>query len=112
MIQVRASHRITVGADKGYDTADFVKQCRRYHATAHVAQKKKGSGIDGRTTRHEGYRISLRIRKRVEEVFGWLKPIGCLGKLHHRGRERVDAVFTLATAAYNLLRIRNLTATT
>lgn len=108
---VPGSHRITVGADKGYDTADFADQCRGRKATAHVAQKKKGSGIDGRTTRHEGYRISLRIRKRVEEVFGWLKTIGCLGKLHHRGRERVDAVFTLATTAYNLIRIRNLTAT-
>lgn len=104
-------HRITVGADKGYDCADFVKQCRSLKATAHVARKNKGSGIDCRTTRHEGYRISLKIRKRVEEVFGWLKTIGCLGKLHHRGIDRVSAVFTFATAAYNLIRIRNLTAT-
>lgn len=104
-------HRITVGADKGYDCADFVNQCRTLRATAHVARKKKGSGIDGRTTRHQGYRISLKVRKRVEEVFGWLKTIGCLGKLHHRGIERVNAVFTFATAAYNLIRIRNLTAT-
>ncbi len=108
---VPGSHHITVGADKEYDTADFVTQCRWWHATAHVAQRKHGSGIDGRTTRHEGYRISLKVRKRVEEVFGWLKTIGCLGKLRLRGRERVDAVFTLATAAYNLIRIRNLTAT-
>jgi transposase len=108
---VPGNHRITVGADKGYDTADFVTHCRWWNATPHVAQRKRGSGIDGRTTRHEGYCISLRIRKRVEEVFGWLKTIGCLGKLHHRGRKRVDAVFTLATAAYNLIRIRNLTAT-
>ena len=100
-----------MGADKGYDTTDFVTQCRLWNTTAHVAQKKRGSGIDGRTTRHDGYRISLKIRKRVEEVFGWLKTIGCVGKLHHRGRERVDAVFTLSTAAYNLIRIRNLTAT-
>jgi len=110
--QVPGSHRITVGADKGYDPADFVEQCRKCNATVHVTQKKRGSGIDRRTTRHKGYCISLRIRKRVEEVFGWLKTIGCLGKLHHRGVERVYVVFTLATAAYNLIRIRNLTATT
>lgn len=108
---VPGSHRITVGADKGYDCADFVDQCRGCIATAHVAQKEKGTGIDGRTTRHLGYQISLRIRKRVEEVFGWLKTIGCLNKLHHRGRDRIDAIFTLSTAAYNLIRIRNLTAT-
>jgi len=100
-----------VTAAKGYDTTDFVTQCRWWNATAHVTQKKRGSGIDGRTTRHEGYRISLKVRKRVEGVFGWLKTIGWLGKLHHRGCERVDAVFTLATTAYILIRIRNLTAT-
>jgi transposase len=103
-------HRITIGADKGYDCADFVNSCRDLKATAHVARKEKGSGIDGRTTRHEGYGISLRIRKRVEEVFGWLKTVGCLDKLHHRGIERVNPVFKLSTAAYNLIRIRNLTA--
>ena len=108
---VPGNHRITVGADKGYDTTDFVTQCRWWNATAHVAQKKRGSGIDGRTSRHDGYRISLKIRKRVEEVFGWLKTIGCFGRLQHWGRERVDAVFTLATTAYNLIRILNLTAT-
>lgn len=107
---ISGSQRITVGADKGYDCADFVDQCRGCIATAHVAQKEKGSGIDGRTTRHIGYQVSLRIRKRVEEVFGWLKTIGCLNKLHHRGRERIDAIFTFATTAYNLIRIRNLTA--
>lgn len=108
--RIPGRRQITVGADKGYDTADFVDQCRECKATAHVARKKKGSGIDGRTTRHEGYRVSLKIRKRVEEIFGWLKTIGCLHKLRHRGRERVDAVFMLATTAYNLIRIRNLTA--
>lgn len=104
-------HRITVGADKGYDCAEFVDQCRKRKVTPHVAQKRKGSGVDGRTTRHAGYGISLRIRKRVEEVFGWLKTIGCLHKLHHRGRERIDAIFMVATTAYNLTRIRNLIAT-
>jgi transposase len=109
--EVPGNHRITVGADKGYDTTDFVEHCRWWKTTAHVSKKKRGSAIDGRTTRHEGYRISLKIRKRVEEVFGWLKTIGCLGKLHHRGRERINAIFILGTAAYNLIRIRNLTAT-
>lgn len=108
--QVPGKGRITVGADKGYDCKDFVDDCRSLKATAHVAQKDKDSAIDARTTRHEGYDVSLRVRKRVEEVFGWLKTVGCLRKLHHRGCERVDAVFTLATAAYNLIRIRNLTA--
>ena len=108
---VAGCHRITIGADKGYDCADIVYQCRGCKATAHVAQKEKGTGIDGRTTRHIGYQISLRIRKRVEELFGWLKTIGCLNKLHHRGRERINAIFTIATIAYNLIRIRNLTAT-
>ena len=108
---VHGAHRITVGADKGYDTADFIEQCRGCNATAHVAQKQKGSAIDQRTTRHVGYRISLKIRKRVEEVFGWLKTIGGCAKLHLRGRQRVEAFFTLATTAYNLIRIRNLTAT-
>lgn len=108
--QVPGKRRVTVGADKGYDCKEFVDDCRQLNATAHVAQKEKDSAIDARTTRHEGYEVSLRVRKRVEEVFGWLKTVGCLRKLHHRGCDRVDAVFTLATAAYNLIRIRNLTA--
>ena len=108
--QIPGNHRITVGADKGYDCKEFVKDCRQLKATAHVAQKQKDSAIDTRTTRHPGYGVSLRVRKRVEEVFGWLKTVGCMRKLHHRGHERVDAMFTLATAAYNLIRIRNLTA--
>ena len=107
--QIPGEHRITVGADKGYDCSEFVGECRLMNATAHVAQKQT-SAIDGRTTRHEGYSISLRIRKRVEEVFGWMKTIGCLRKLHHRGKKRVDAVFSFAAAAYNLIRIRNITA--
>lgn len=108
--QIPGSHRITIGADKAYDCQEFVHDCRGLKVTPHVAQKVKTSAIDGRTTRHEGYRISQRVRKRVEEVFGWLKTIGCMGKLHHRGCERIDAVFTFATAAYNLIRIRNVTA--
>ena len=108
--QIPGQHRITVGADKGYDCRGFVDECRQINATAHVAQKQKFSAIDGRTTRHKGYNVSLRVRKRVEEVFGWMKTIGCLGKLRHRGRERVDAVFTFAATAYNLVRLKNLTA--
>lgn len=107
--QIPGKHRITIGADKGYDCRAFVDDCRQMNATAHVAQKKNISAIDGRTTRHKGYSVSLRVRKRVEEVFGWMKTIGCLRKLHHRGCERVDAVFTFAAAVYNLIRIRNLT---
>lgn len=105
---VPGKHRITLGADKGYDSTDFVERMRFLNATAHVAQNGRGSAIDGRTTRHGGYNVSLKIRKRVEEVFGWMKTIGCLGKLHHRGQERIQGIFTLAAAAYNLIRIRNL----
>jgi hypothetical protein len=83
---------------------------RFLNATPHVAQNGRGSAIDGRTTRHDGYNVSLKIRKRVEEVFGWMKTIGCLGKLYHRGQERIQGIFTLAAAAYNLIRIRNLLA--
>lgn len=106
--QIPGRHRITVAADKGYDSKDFVKNCRQLKTTAHVAQKKNTSAIDKRTTRHEGYQVSLRVRKRIEEVFGWLKTVGCMRKLRHQGNERVDAVFTFATAAYNLTRMRNI----
>ena len=108
--QVPGLHRITVGADKAYDNRRFVDDCRLLRTTPHVTQKEKGSAIDQRTIRHPGYSVSLRIRKRVEEVFAWMKTIGCLHKLHHRGQQRVDAVFTFAATAYNLVRIRNLTA--
>jgi transposase len=102
---------ITVGADKGYDTKDFVKDLRQMNATPHVAQNGKrpgGSAIDGRTTRHAGYRISQMKRKRIEEVFGWLKTVGLLRKTRHRGLFRVGWVFTFAATAYNLVRMRNL----
>jgi transposase len=102
---------VTVGADKGYDTKDFVKDLRGMNATPHVAQNLKrpgGSAIDGRTTRHAGYQISQRKRKRIEEVFGWLKTVGLLRKTRHRGRFRVGWVFTFAATAYNLVRMRNL----
>jgi transposase len=105
-------HRITVGGDKAYDTREFVQSLRVLNAVPHVAQNCKGrnSAIDGRTTRHPGYAISQRLRKRVEEIFGWMKTVGNLRKTRHRGVERVGWVFTLTAAAYNLVRIRNLTA--
>jgi transposase len=109
---LRGRHRITVGADKAYDTQDFVQSLRTLKASPHVAQNCKGreSAIDGRTTRHPGYAVSQRLRKRVEEIFGWIKTVGNLRKTRHRGQERVGWMFTFTAAAYNLVRIRNLTA--
>jgi transposase len=98
----------TVGADKAYDCKGFVEACRKNKVTPHVAQKKKGSAIDGRTTRHEGYALSLRFRKRIEEVFGWIKTIATLRKMRHRGTPKIDWIFTFAAAAYNLVRMRNI----
>ena len=109
---VPGRHRITVGADKAYDTQEFVQSLRALQAAPHVAQNCKGrkSAIDGRTTRHPGYAVSQRLRKRVEEIFGWMKTVGNLRKTRHRGKDRVGWVFTLTAAAYNLVRMRNLTA--
>jgi transposase len=103
--------RITLAADKGYDTKDFVSEMRGMNVTPHVSQNTKrpgGSAIDGRTTRHEGYQVSQRKRKRIEEVFGWTKTVGTLRKTRHRGLETVRWVFTFTAAAYNLVRMRNL----
>lgn len=102
------TNRITVGADKGYDVPVFVDGLRENRATPHVAQKEKGTAIDGRTTRHEGYQVSLRIRKRVEEIFGWLKTVAGLRKTRHRGLNLVGWMFEFAMAAYNLVRMRNI----
>jgi len=106
--------RVTLGADKGYDTRDFVAAVRLLGVTPHVAQNttNRASAIDGRTTRHPGYGVSQRRRKRVEEIFGWLKTVGLMRKTRHRGTRRVDWMFTFALAAYNLVRIRALTAST
>src|SRR5512134_2428946 len=112
---IPGDHRATLGGDKGYDTADFVAGCRELKITPHVAQNsttRRASAIDGRTTRHPGYTISQRCRKCVEEVFGWLKTVGQLRKLHHRGTALVNWVFLLRTTAYNLIRMRNLLETT
>jgi transposase len=109
---VPGRHRITVGGDKAYDTREFVQSLRALKAVPHVAQNCNGrkSAIDGRTTRHPGYAVSQRLRKRVEEIFGWMKTVGNLRKTRHRGAGRVAWVFTLTAAAYNLVRIRNLMA--
>ena len=105
---VPGAQQITLGADRGYDVASFVKELRQLRATPHVAQKTKGTAIDKRTTRHAGYQTSLKIRKRVEEIFGWMKTTGVLRKTRHRGLERVECDFTLAVTAYNLVRMRTL----
>jgi transposase len=109
--QVPGDSRITVGGDKGFDTAEFVEQCRHMNVTPHVAQndgRRGGSAIDARTTRHAGYKVSQKKRKRIEECFGWLKDIALLRKLKHRGLFKVAWIFTFAAAAYNLVRMRKL----
>jgi transposase len=111
--QVPGTKAVTVGGDKGFDTRDFVKECRHMGVTPHVAQnhaRPGGSAIDGHTTRHPGYAISQRKRKRIEECFGWLKTIALLRKVRHRGVCKVHWIFTFACAAYNLVRMRNLAA--
>ena len=104
------NHRITLGADKAYDVAEFVAGLRQYNVTAHVAQNttNRRSAIDGRTTRHRGYAVSGRLRKRIEEVFGWTKTAAGFRKTHHRGTTRVGWMFTLTATAYNLVRLRKL----
>ena len=102
--------QITLGADKGYDTSDFVAELRAMCVTPHVAAKVKGSAIDGRTTRHAGYAVSQRIRKRIEEAFGWGKTVGTAAKTMLRGTARVGFQFTLNMAAYNLARLPKLLA--
>jgi transposase len=112
---VPGTGRVTVGGDKGFDTAEFVRECRNMRVTPHVAQnlaRRGGSAIDGHTTQHAGYGISQRKRKRIEECFGWLKTIALLRKVRHRGTLKVDWMFTFACAAYNLVRMRNLMAAT
>jgi hypothetical protein len=109
--RIGSGERITVAGDKGYDTRDFVAELRSMNATPHVAQNDKrpgGSAIDSRTTRHAGYKVSQQKRKRIEEVFGWLKTVGMLRKTRHRGVFKVGWVFTFAASAYNLVRMRNL----
>jgi transposase len=105
-------HRATLGADKAYDVAAFVADLRVLNVTPHVAQNTTGrrSAIDGRTTRHPGYATSQRLRKRIEEGFGWIKTVGGLRKARHRGRARVGWLFTLTATACNLVRLPKLLA--
>ena len=109
----RADGRVTVGAEKGYDTPGFVKACRDMKVTPHLARNtcRTGSGaINSRTTRHGGYAMSQRRRKCIEQCFGWGKTIGLICQVMMRGLDKVDQVLTLTMAAYNLTRLRSLAA--
>jgi transposase len=109
--EVSRDSRITVGADKNYDTHDFVFRSRKMKVTPHVAantERRGGSAIDGRTTRHPGYAVSQKFRKRIEESFGWMKTVGNLKKIKYRGLPKVLFHFILTAAAYNLVRMRSL----
>jgi hypothetical protein len=108
--QIRRRRRITLGADKAYDDPEFVSQIRERGVTAHVAQYtgQRSSAIDRRTTRHPGYEKSRDRRKRIEQIFGWIKTVGGLRKTRHRGRALVNSVFTFTCAVYNLVRIAKL----
>jgi Transposase DDE domain len=111
--QVPGTGRVTVGGDKGFDTAEFVHESPNMCVTHHVAQnlaRRGGIAIDGRTTQHANYDISQKKRRRIEECFGWLKTIALLRKVRHRGTLKVDWIFTFACAANNLVRMRNLMA--
>jgi len=106
----RPKCRITNGEDKGYDVNDFIRDCRERKATLHLAQRKdeRDSLLDKRTTRHDGYRISLEKRKRIEEVFGWWKSSGCIQQVKVRGVNLVKEVFDLSMSVYNILRMSNI----
>ena len=106
-VEIGGQRRVTLGADKGYDQKELVRGLREHRVTPHIARKVH-SAIDRRTTCHSGYAISQIKRKRVEEIFGWMKTIGGLRKTRHRGVARVGRTFTFAAAAYNLVRMRNL----
>ena len=111
MVSGRPGGRITLGADKGYDYPGFVAELRHMGVTPHVAQHitdRRGSAIDGRTTRSAGYALSQRKRKLIEQAFGWLKTVGGLRKLRHRGGRLVEWIFTFTAAAYNIVRMRRL----
>jgi len=109
-LKKRRKGRKTLGADKAYDTQEFVEQMRKLKVTPHVAQNNtnRSSAIDERTTRHTGYDISQRKRKLVEEIFGWLKTIGLMRKTRHKGVKRGGWMFTFTNAIYNLIRIKNI----
>jgi len=111
MLQEHAPEGATIGADRGFDTRDFVRRCREAGVTPHVAQfenERRSSAIDGRSTRHAGYSVSQRIRKRIEQVFGWMKTIGGMRRTRYKGRQRTQLAAYFVGAAYNLLRIAKL----
>ena len=109
--RIRGRRRITLGADKGYDVRWFVEELRKLGVTPHIARKRTTySAIDGRTLRHDGYRTSQVVRKRVEEIFGWLKTVGLMRKTRHRGLGRVGWMFRFTVGIYNLVRMRNIAA--
>jgi transposase len=115
MIKPRAgAQRITLGGDKNFDTRDFVKELREQRVTPHLAQnnRNRSSALDARTIRHAGYAVSQKKRKRVEEIFGWMKTIGLMRKVRHRGRKLVAWMFTYTAAAYNLMRMSKLLGAT
>lgn len=113
MRDTSCGRRRTLGADKAYDTKAFVADMRDLKVTPHVAQnvcRNRVSAIDNRTASHPGYAVSQRKRKRVEEIFGWMKTVGLMRQTRHRGEDRVGWVFTFTAAVYNIVRMRNLTA--
>jgi len=101
---------MTVGADKNYDTSEFVDQCRVLNISPHVAAKESGGSIDRRTTRTTGYTISQTKRKQIEQCFGWIKDIGLMRKLRHTGQAKVGWIFRFTAAAYNITRLKTLLA--
>src|SRR5262249_14948336 len=112
--EVPGRDRVTVGADKAYDTADFVANMRAMNVTPHVAQNisgHRGSNIDARTTLHSGYEISQGIRKGIEEAHGWIKTVGGMARTLYRGVDRVAWTFQLRATAYDLVRLPKLLAT-
>jgi len=108
----KQAKRITLAADKGFDTSDFVQDMRELNVTPHVASKKKGTAVDGRTTRHDSYKQSMKDRKKIEEFFGWAKVIAGFRKLRHVGLEKIRFYFTIAAGCFNLIKLRNLMAQT
>lgn len=108
---IKGKHRVTLGADKGYDSDELLRKLRDMGITPHIAKndhERRTSSLDNRTLRHEGYDVSQKKRKLVEQIFGWGKTVGCLRKVKHRGIDLVKSIATLNMAAYNLIRIRNL----
>ena len=110
LVRIPGSRQLSVGADRGYDTRDFVAECREFNITPHLARKKRWSAIDGRTTRHESYRSSQKVRKRVESIFGWMKTVGGFRRSRYVGLERTGLCGELVATAYNLVRMSRLIA--